>query len=374
MARRAINPPLGIYKKIAFSFIILTLVLIGVIFYFTLSYAFITVYPSQETVSTDFNFIIVEDENSVDLEEGIFAGNVVDQILEGEKTFQTKGTKILAGDTVGTVTLFNDLTRTQALVATTRLLTPDGILFRLKNQVSIPGGGTIEAEVYADDSSKPLAKKGTKFTIPGLSQSLQALVYAEAKNDFKAGGQEILAVSQEDLDNAVEAYAEELAKQIVKDEESGNAKVLLKEVITKEFSNEIGDEVDEFTVKLQVGVIGAIFTDNEVKLFAEEMLEGLIPADKKLVATNSDNIVYTISNYDLDNDLVQIKSSISGIAIISENSPILDQEKLIKLNISEMESYLDNFESIENVEVGFFPAWIRKIPYFQDHIIIKIVE
>lgn len=370
--KRAINPPLNIYKKIALSFIVLTLILIAVIFYFTLSYAYITVYPAEQEVKTDFNFVIVEDEELVNASEGIFIGQIVNETLSGEKTFTTTGTKQVFEDVVGEVEIINNLSREQILVATTRLLTSDGILFRLQNRVVVPGGGSLMAEVYADDPSKPLAKAGTKFTIPGLSESLQELVYAETDKDFVAEGVTVQAISQEETEQAIEILAEELAQQVFKEETVDKTKILSKEIVSREFSNSVGSEVNEYTLKLEIKVVGVMFDQQSVQTFAQKALEGLVPLDKDLVATNKDNLIYEIEKYDLDNKLAQIKSTIKGVAIISEDSDILEREKLIKLNPEEIRAYLENFEDVESVEIGFFPGWIKKVPYFQDHIIIKI--
>ena len=153
LRKRHINPPLDIYKKIALSFIVLTLVLIVVIFYFTLSYAYITIFPKNKEVATNFNFIIVEDSVATNVSDGIFIGKIINQTLEGEKEFPTSGSTILTGDTAGKVKITNNLSTSQILIINTRLLSPDGILFRLKNRVEVPANGTLETEVYPDDQS-----------------------------------------------------------------------------------------------------------------------------------------------------------------------------------------------------------------------------
>jgi hypothetical protein len=369
--RHLINPPLNIYKKIALSFIILTLVLIAIVFYFTLSYAYITVYPKQQTVQTDFKFYIAEDDAVINPSDGIFKGTIVNQTLEGIKTFATTGTKTLPSDIVGKVKIINNLSREQILIPKTRLLTADNILFRLTDRVTIPARNNVIADVYADDPSKPMVKAGTKFTIPGLNANLQGLIYATAENDFKADGQTISAVSAEELDKAAAEYAEELGQQIFKAEDQNKAKILTKEVIEKSFSNKAGDEVSNFTLKLKLKVVGVIFEEQQVKDFARKILEQTLPEDQELSSVN-DQLIYEIEKYDLDNKLAQIKSNINGISILSGNSPILDTDKLVKLNLSEIKAYLENFDTIEKVDINFFPYWLRKVPYFQDHIIIRV--
>lgn len=370
--RKSINPPLNIYRKIALSFIVLTLFLIAVIFYFTLSYAYINIFPQQKEIATEFNFVIVEDADAENIAEGVFQGQIINEELEGEKTFTTTGTKQKLGDTVGKVILTNNLSREQILVATTRLLTPDGVLFRLKDRVVVPAGGTLEAEVYADDLSKELAVAGTKFIIPGLNESLQQVIFAETQSDFAADGEFVTAISQEELDKAVNDLAGELAQQIFDKENTNKIKILNKQIQEEVFSNQVGDEVSEFTISLKINVVGVMFDEKSIKFFAREVLEGLVSLDKELVATSSDNLIYSIEQYDLDNKLAQLKGTISGVIVISEDSPILDRDKLIKLNFEEIQDYLENFEDIESVEIGFFPSWIKKVPYFQDHIIIRV--
>ena len=371
MKRRAINPPLNIYKKIAVSFIVLTLLLLAVVFYFTLSYAYITIYPKVQDLKTDFNFYIAQDESISNPADGIFQGTVVNQTFSGEKKFSTTGTQPLPSDIVGQVKLFNKLTKEQILIPTTRLLTPDNVLFRIKNRETIPAGGSILAAVYPDDPSKPLAKAGTKMTVPGLSQNLQNFVYAVAENDLQESGQVIKVISAEEQDKAANDYAEDLSKQIFTDDNQGKVKILTKEIVSKTFSNKVGDQVDEYSLKLEIKVVGVIFDEAQVKDFAKGILASLLAEDDELLSVN-DQLIYGIEKYDLANKLVQIKSSISGLSVLSSESPILDRDKLIRLSLPEIKSYLKNFDNIEKVEIGFFPAWIKKVPYFQDHIIIRV--
>ncbi len=372
--KKAINPPLNIYKKIALSFIVLTILLIIVVFYFTLSYAYITVYPNQEEISSEFNFIIVEDETIADPQEGMFVGKIVNQTVVGEKSFTTTGTKELAGDVVGQVKLISKLSRDQILIATTRVLATDGTLFRLQNRVVVPSNGNIMAEVYADDESKATVLAGTKFTIPGLNSQLQKIVYAETSSGISPKGRTVKAVSQTEMDNAVEILANELSKQVLTDEDKDKVKILKKEIITREFNSEIGDEVTEFTLKLTVQVIGAIFEPKPVKEFAVNVLEGMINLDRELIALNADSLIFEVEKHDLDNRLAQIKSSVNGLTVVSEESPILDKDKIIDLDPDQIKVYLEAFDEIESVEIGFFPGIVKKVPYFKDHIIIKIVE
>jgi hypothetical protein len=370
--RHHINPPLNIYRKIALTFIVVVAVLIGVIFYFTMSFAYVTVTPKAEEIKTDFNFIIVEDSQAVELEDGILGGKIIDQTTEAEKVFPATGTTVLAGDTTGTVKIFNNQSKSQVLIATTRLLTADNILFRIKNRVEVPAMGSIETIAYPDDPTKPLVKAGTKFTIPGLSTSLQEVVYAQAVEDFVAAGQPVTVVSKDDLDKALAGYIDELAQQAVKDLDPSLAKVLKKDVISQEFSNKEGDQVSEFKLKLKVQVTGVTFNQQEVVDYAKKIIGQQVTADQQLVSDNSDKLIFEIEKVDIANHLAQLKSNIAGMVVVSENSQIFNRDKIKSMSEEELKAYLATFSQIESAEVKFFPSWLKKMPFFSDHIIIKV--
>ena len=90
------------------------------------------------------------------------------------------------------------------MVATTRLLTSEGVLFRLKDRVNVPAGGEIEVEVYADQSGIASEIGPSQFTIPGLRTDLQKLIYAVSKESMKGGIKKTGVLSVDDWSRAQE--------------------------------------------------------------------------------------------------------------------------------------------------------------------------
>lgn len=87
----------------------------------------------------------------------------------------------------GTFELVNETGNAQVLVATTRLLSEDGVLFRLKDRVSVPAGGRITATAAADQPGASGNVGPGRFTIPGLSTAQQSVIYAELKEEAVGG-------------------------------------------------------------------------------------------------------------------------------------------------------------------------------------------
>ncbi|MDD5341229.1 MAG: hypothetical protein PHC97_02195 [Patescibacteria group bacterium] len=371
--RHAINPPLNIYKKLALSFIVLTAILLGVIFYYSFSYAYITIFPNAQNIATDFNFIIVQDTKAVNEAEGVFLGKIINQTVEGQKTYNSTGSAAVSKGVVGTVKITSTLSRAQILIATTRLLASDNTLYHIKDRVVVPKTGSIEVTVYPDKPDQALAKAGTKFTIPGLSKDLQQIITGEAVADFNAQTT-VKVVSQKDIDDAVAALTNELSQKAIAAEDADKTQLLQKIVLEKSLNHKAGDEAGSFVLNLAVKVDGAVFDDKPVKDFAIHALASMVPEDKKLSQTNGDNLSYELEKIDLKNNSAQVKSNINGKIVISENSPILAKDKLMKLSVSQLQTYLENFSDIQKVEITFFPSWLKKMPSFADHIIIRISQ
>ena len=136
------NQPVRFYKFIALTFLIITVVLFCVIIFMSSKEATITVTTKSDPIDVS-KYVVVGPGGEWD-------GVVTTTLINETKAFSPTGTKEEPGIAKGRVTLVNETGYDQPLVATTRLLTPDGILFRLKDRVLVPAGGEIKAEVYAD--------------------------------------------------------------------------------------------------------------------------------------------------------------------------------------------------------------------------------
>jgi hypothetical protein len=87
----------------------------------------------------------------------------------------------------GKIAITNRQTGTQALIKNTRFATPEGFVFRIRDSISIPAGGTVTATVYADEAGEKYNIGPTTFTIPGLKGS-NAFTQVTAKSDAPMKG------------------------------------------------------------------------------------------------------------------------------------------------------------------------------------------
>ena len=97
---------------------------------------------------------------------------------ETTRTVPAQGTEDVQVSASGRITVFNDYsTGGQKLIANTRFETPGGLIYRIKDPITVPGRsvsggastpGSIEVTVYADKPGEGHNIGLTDFTIPGL--------------------------------------------------------------------------------------------------------------------------------------------------------------------------------------------------------------
>ncbi|KKR08575.1 MAG: hypothetical protein UT32_C0001G0095 [Parcubacteria group bacterium GW2011_GWC2_39_14] len=365
------------YKKLVLGFVIIAVVLVGIILYFSASKAVIKITPKVTAIQTDFVADVVTDGGAIDQAlQGVLFEKEVEGALEGDAT----GTQVLAGGTIGKVILINKRTEPQTLVKTTRLLTADGILLRLSDKVVVPANGEIEVNVYADDPNAFQELAPTKFTIPGLWEGLQSSIYGESKAAIKSIGESVKVVKAVDIARTKDKLTEELYNKAIDDfkaqlpGQNNTVMVVTKKVADEKVSVEAETVVDKFIVNLKLNVVLVALNQDAIMKMAGERLKSVVPANQELLNLNANNFSYKVQNFDEVKKTVNVKVHVEGDSVIASNHEIFNKEKLSGLSPKGLELYLSNFDEIEKVEVELSPFWVKNIPKLQDHIIITILN
>jgi len=372
--------PINLYRKIAFSFGLATVILIVVIFYFSFVNLTIVLIPSQERISDSLIFNIYDQKvkEEVSLVKDAVEGIVEQVKIEESKTYLSTDTEVIGEEVSGKVIIINNYTKNQPLVATTRLLSSDNKLFRIKETINVPAGGSVEAEIYADEPSKAMAIGPTKFTLPGLWAGLQEKIYAESQTKFNYGQQIKKYIKQSDIDKAVKDLKDVLIKEAEKkfgNNYKGYDKVIYRvdeNSVSTEVDGKVGEEKEKFKVNIEALVTIVAFSKERAIKLAENKLLTIVPDGKSLIEFDTDNISYDLNNLNFDNGLATIKSSFEGKMTLKDNANIIDRHKIVGLTESQLRDYLDNFQEIAGYDLIFRPAFKEKVPNLVDRIKIKI--
>lgn len=372
--------PTKLYRNIAYFFLLCTIILVLAIFYFFGTKMTILITLKQEKVSNNLLVEINDTSRGVASNTSSVVGLVEVVPIELTKKYPTTGIKVIGEDAIGKVTIFNNYIKDQPLVATTRLLSADGILFRIKNMVLVPANGSVEAEIYADKPASGMEVLPTKFTIPGLWSGIQDKIYAESKETIQYSEQTEKYLQQIDIDNAFKDLASSLAlesKAQLKDKYKEYAQLLYsvdESTITTSTLDKVGDKLDEFSPQIKANVVVVAFNDDTIVKLAKEKLIASLVSGKELKEFNNQQIVYKLDNFDIKEKVANVNVSFEGITMYNENANIIDKGKLDGLNAGQVVSYLVGLPGIDTFQVKYSPSWLKVVPKMTDRIIIKVIK
>ncbi len=372
---------ISLYRSLAWKFLLLVGFLAALVFYFSFSKLTIIVTPQVEAMSDNIFLKIISDKTtstplSTDAREQI-NGAVSEIELTVNKSYQATGEEFQGEQISGRVRIVNNYIKAQSLVATTRLLSTDGKLFRIKDAVTVAPGEEVEVDIYADSIEESMAISPTRFTIPGLWVGLQDKIYAVSDEAFvydqkiqKYVKASDIQLANSEASNLILERAKELKPLNVQDK-------LLYQVIEPfemTISAKAGDKVEQFEMSAKAKVVVVSFSEAEIGRLAAAKLNIVVPDDKQLSEFDASSLNYVLENYDNDEGVATIKASFSGTMVLKSNAEVIDREDLINLNAEQIKTYLRDYPEIGSYDLEFYPPFVKRAPHLVDRIEIKIKQ
>ena len=366
--------PKKFYRRLAVSFAVLTAVLLGAVWFFTFAKVKIVIISAKEKIADSLTVEVVNQGGVA----GQIAGVVKPVPLEETKTFVSSGREVLGEEVTGRVTIVNNYIKNQPLVATTRLLSSDNKLFRIKNTVNVPAGGQVTAEVYADEPKKEMAIGPSKFTIPGLWAGIQDKIYAQSQAAMKYSEKIKYTIRQSDLDNAVKELKNNLQANAGRQlgqaysEYSQRLYQVDNNSINQEVSGKVGEEKRNFTIKMKAMVTLVAFGDDDIYERAKTKLAATLADDKQIAEFTKQNMSYSLAKVDLNQGTAEVKVNFEAKATLKDSAKVIKKTNLAGMNYEQLKAYLNSLPEVAGYEIKFLPAFIKKAPNLVDRIEIEI--
>jgi len=377
----------GLYRRLVIKFVILVLILAAVVAYFSFSKLTIAVNLKGEAVNDNLLLKIVDNKATPATSTALIAADQFDprETINGtikeiktniEKTYPATGETYLGEAIVGQVKIINNYNKSQALVATTRILSPDNKLFRLKNAVNVPAGGEVTVDIYAEKPTPDLAIEPTTFTIPGLWLGLQDKIYAQSTEKFNYSQKVKKYVNASDLERAAKDINDTLLKTAKAEAAAGltsnNWFYLTPQSPTITIDAKVGSPKEEFIAKASGEIVAVSFSKDEAAKLAAAKLNLIIPDDKELSEFKPENITYSLENYDPASGTATVKAVFAGTMILKSDAEVINPQQLVNLTAAQIETYLKDQPEIKDYKLTFSPAFIKKAPSLVDRIKIVI--
>lgn len=392
------NAPIS--KKI--QFFTKALIIIGVISFLCvgliaiLPFSQIGVVPRQVDIDQKIDVRAQVDSDNYDVDRRIIPARMIDRDVTFTKTFTATGSgDVDAQKAQGTITIINEFDQSpQPLVATTRFVAENGVLFRLAAPTTIPGmkdgePGRVDALVVADAPGETGNIGPTRFTIPGFDASAKRdKIYAiseVAMTGGGTGGDGVSIVTEDDIERAQQDMQGELSQYIKEqitailrpDSEILLTEALRMEVIRSQASVSSDTMAQDFMYEIVTHVTAVVFAQEDVMAIMDDAIRSdavHAPDDMTVVTT------YTNIQPDLDNGV--IKMTIGGNAAFSADVDLNGFTQDITnvhhddiLSIIE-EKYNDTIDKvvIESVIPGF-PAFIStRVSRVPQMTTVRIIE
>ncbi len=370
-----------IYKRIAVVFSVLVLLVLLGVLYFTMVKVSISIALNEQTVSDQASVAVYDRPQDFSLPNKAIRGLVKVVPVEQSKLYQVAGREVIGEEVVGQITIYNKYTKSQPLVASTRFLSESGKLYRLKNSVTVPAGGQVNADVYADDA-KPASVVGVeRFTVPGLWEGLQDKIYGQSTEGAIKYQQKLRRIiAQDDIDKALADL-----KQVLKDKVKSDIDNTYNDYDYKFYnldeaslkytvSGKIGEEKDQLPVAMS-GVVELIaFSSEQAQEIARLSSAAKLPAGQDLLKIDTNSLKYELAKFDQNMVMAEVTMSYDLKSRANNNNEIVDKNKIVGLSEDQLRQYLSNAKDIKTYNIEFYPSFIRQVPSLTDRIEVKVLE
>jgi hypothetical protein len=371
MSTQQPEPMVRFYKVIALSFLLVTIILLGVVVLMTSKKAEITIVAEEDQRPVSLSVAVEQAQRP-----GAILGKVEQIDFPHSEGYSLNGVKTVVGTATGKVTMHNESGQTYNLVKTTRLLSPDGILFRLTNPTRVPAGKTVVAEVYADKDGASGDIAATRFTVPGLSAEVQKVVYAVSNKPMKGGSRQVAVVTQDDINAAKRNYSEKVAEAYLNSiadnaSEFGLVQVLLLTKQDTSLNHEVGDEAAELVLSGNSTLVVVSYSKKELDNLMSREVSRMVDSAAEKILSLADGREVVVAAYDVDKGTAQLTITQQAVVTLDADVESLAMRHFLSKRKEDIERYVLGLNHVRDVEVKFSPRWMVSSPSVPDK--IKVV-
>lgn len=375
MPSPALHPSVGPLRRVAVLFLLLAMLAVFLVAAIIFARAHVIILAEPLPVASEFILDVAREPGEEEV-----AGDALETEEAVTETFPVATLASADAPAEGTVRISSRYSRAQTLVASTRLLTPDGRLYRIKKTATVPANGVVEALAFADAPGPTSETADATFTIPGLSPELRVLFTVAVTEPFKGGTRDVRLITQRDVDKAVEVIKERAAQRLLvslrEKAEQRNAPFSgeLVEIKTAPalVGAQVGDDAPEFTVSVKVKVTAVFYDAPAMAERIAKRLSEFLPYDRRLSAVEDGATALTVEKRDLVVGRANVRVTARGTAALKDDAPALGKSKLTGVTAEAAVEYLQQIEGVASASVKTSPFWSRRMPSRAERITIEV--
>lgn len=385
--RDRIRPRKPAHRTALISLACVAVVILGVVIFITTGKAQVTIKPNSQTLDLSLNVFASDNTSAVNLSTMAVPGQLFNIPKTVSQDFTATGHVDVAQKARGTITVYNELTTDQPLIATTRFESVDHHIFHTLTSLIVPASKTVsgklvpgskDVQVIADKAGAEYNVPAGLFTVPafkeqGNTEKYQK-VYGQSTVQMTGGtsGQSTV-VTDADLNTAKQTLTTQLTTSIQDELKSQiNGLKIINDsqvVISSPVSTSPTDaKASTFTVNLSGSLKTVGFKESDIQALIAEYVNA-----QKNMTVLSDKLTLEYSNAHWDDT----KNGLSfTVHVTGPGYAKVDQQKIITdllgKNDAEMRAYLGAITGISSAHVSLSPFWVRSIPKSQDRVSVDV--
>lgn len=367
-----------------FIFIVLSLALVSAAM--TLPKVNIDIKLKSDLKEYNLSLKVDEAATNIDADKGIIPAKKEEVNGEVAESYPTTGKKHIVSKAGGKITIYNEYSSSdQKIVATTRFLSKDGHMFRVDDNVTIPGftrvegndvPGEVTVDVVADKAGEEFNIGATSFTIPGYQGGMKySTIYGRSSAAMTGGAdREAMYFSDSDYITAKEKMVKEVREKNDLEMSGKNVDPFIildgtrKEDDVKIVTDvKVGDIADKFKMTVSIKDSGLFVSKDNINEIVDWKIKSETGEDVEVLGDRTySNDLTVIKNEDATTTL-PIKVSQNVVAKIDIDKVKRD---IYGKSEDEVRAYFAGIKEFKSVNVTF--SWTKNVPSSNDKITVTI--
>ncbi|MBI5135660.1 hypothetical protein HZA86_05540 [Candidatus Uhrbacteria bacterium] len=370
-------PPIALYRRIAVGLLVSVGVVFLSILYIAMVRATISITLKKQSFPLNQSFAVSSRVPAPTASSTTIPGQVT--VVERSATREVAATSLTLqeGKAEGVVTITNRTTRAQPLVPTTRLLSPQGVLFRTTEFVTVPGGGAVDVHVVADQPGSAGDIGPTTFILPGLWKGAQEQITganAKPMSGGKKTATSLSAESQKDVEEQESAAIKEAVLNEYRSKLANASDVVIAAVSRKSSTIEPATPAT-VRVVVKTSIVVAQFNPQPLEEPLKASLSQAIPSPYVFGGLDqSKAFEYTLKQFDAKSKTAQFVIHAFAWAAVSGDALPISKDQFLGMRVSDVSAFAANIKDIESIHVQTSPFWLRTIPKRADRVTLDVVS
>lgn len=358
-----------LYRLVAVSFGAGAVLLLAVLVTIAFSTSLVTVTLEPKEVATSFSATVAQTGEG----DRHLRGRYFSLTQSGKKVVTGTTNRESAAKARGLVTIVNRSSRNQPLMATTRLLSSGGELFRTTKRVDVPAGGSIEVEVEADQPGASGEIGPSTFALPGLRPENQKLITGTSSAPMTGGTISTTEITAADRAATQTALQRELTASVLEQlEREATANGLPASLtILREEATPTAAKIANM-VNVHVTIEALAYEPTALTTIAREELQRSVGPEETVMDVQPPDVNLTLSSGNAADGTAIVAVKVVGTATLDPGNPLLQPARFTGKTKAEIAGLIASIPGIKSAAVSLSPFWAQRTPRQPDRIRILI--